>query len=196
MMVTDSWRRRLGRGGSSAARRYGKALFQLAQKRGETEKIRGELAQLEDLLAQNRAFAQLLDHPLIPPPAKKAALSKALGEGFSREIVSFLSLLSDRRRERLLPEIVAVYKELGDAARGVLEVEAQSAVPLEAREMEALRQTIERACGKEVRLVPQVVPGLLGGLRLRLGDRVLDGSLAGGLRQLGTRLRESGLGGL
>ncbi len=175
----------------TAARRYGKALFVLAQGRGEVEKTGRELAELGSIIEGSQGFSRLLNHPLIPPKAKKAVLREALGGGFSREMLNFLCLLSDKRREKLLPQIMAVYRELVDVARGVLEVEAQSAVPLETREVEALQQVIGRVVGKEVRIVPKLTPQLLGGLRLRLGDRVLDASLAGGLSRLGTRLREA-----
>ncbi len=177
----------------AGARRYGRALFVLAQGRGETERTGGELAKLGVMLGGDTEFSRFLKHPLIPPKAKKAVLREALGGGFSGMVVNFMCLLSDKRRERLLPEIVVVYRGLVDAAQGVLEVEAQSAVPLEKVEVEALRETIGRAAGKEVRVMERVRPQLLGGLRLRLGDRVLDASLSGGLSRLGTTLREARL---
>jgi len=59
-----------------------------------------------------------------------------------------------------------------------------TAIPLSEAEREKLAEDLSTQLGKDVRLVAQVDPSILGGLLLQVGDRLTDASVAGRLDQL------------
>lgn len=69
------------------------------------------------------------------------------------------------------------FRQLLREARGVLEVELVTAVPLEAADVDRLRQELERRLQRPVQLHVHVDPELLGGAVLRIGDEVFDASV-------------------
>jgi F-type H+-transporting ATPase subunit delta len=66
-----------------------------------------------------------------------------------------------------------------------------TAVPLDKRQFELLRQRLSGITGKTVDLQQVVDEKMLAGARVELGDRVLDGSLEGRMAQLRRALQEN-----
>ena len=63
-------------------------------------------------------------------------------------------------------------------------VTVESAVALDAATRERIMAGLSRQYGADLVATYQVVPELLGGLRIRVGDDVIDGSVSGRLERL------------
>jgi len=48
-----------------------------------------------------------------------------------------------------------------------------------------------RMTGKNVRMIKEVCPELIGGVRVKIGDRVIDGTVAYKLKQMRQSLRHA-----
>lgn len=170
---------------SAAARRYAKALFQLAEESDRVAPVRGELDTLAQLLAGNRELAEVLLQPLYPVAQRRAVLV-AVAErlGVSPLVRSFLSYLIDRRRLVGFEAARAEYARLADERAGITRATVRSASELSGEQVERLRRALAARVGREVQLSVQVDPGLLGGLVAQVGDVVFDSSLRTQLRQL------------
>jgi len=88
-----------------------------------------------------------------------------------------------------LVDIAQAFAELVDEARGIIRARVSSARPLEAPLKSRLKQILEHREHKQVELVEETAPELLGGIQVVLGSRMLDGSVRTQLARLRQRLK-------
>ena len=175
--------------GGTAAHRYAKALFGLAEDEHRHREVRVELENLQSLFAENRELRDALLTPRHPAGERKAAL-KAISTRMSVSglLQNFISYLIDQRRLIGFDAIVAAYGEFTDDAEGLLTAEVISASPLDDRRKDRLRRALSERTGREVRLEIEVDAALIGGAIAKIGDLVFDGSLRTQLGQLRANL--------
>jgi F-type H+-transporting ATPase subunit delta len=175
--------------GGTAAYRYAKALFGLAQDEHRYREVRSEIERLKGLFDESRELHEALLTPLHPAAERKSALSEiAKRVGVSPLVQNFLSYLIDQRRLIDFGGIVEAYAELSDTAEGLLTAEVIAASPLDDRRKDRLRRALSERTGQEVRLQIEVDPKLIGGAIAKIGDLVFDGSLRTQLGQLRANL--------
>ncbi|MGB9887322.1 MAG: ATP synthase F1 subunit delta [Moorellales bacterium] len=170
------------------AKRYARALFELAQEKDQVEKLAQELEGVASLIQQVPELNSWLRHRGIPPDEKKAVLRRLLADRVGQLTLNFLLLLCDRKREAYLGAICQQFRILAQEAAGLVEGEVRSAFSLEPEQVRALEERFSQITGRKVRLEARVDPELIGGLVVRIGDRVWDGSLAQRLRSLKAHL--------
>jgi F-type H+-transporting ATPase subunit delta len=173
---------------TSLARRYAGALFETAKAADAIDKIQADLGSVVRLFREAPELQEVLSHPLVPPDRKKKIAAEVLGSSVQGTTIDFLSLLIDKRREALIPEVEQEYVQLANEFRQVLPVIAISAVPLTADEQDRLRAKLEGLTGKHIELESTQDPSLIGGLLVRIGDTVIDGSVRGYLAALRNRM--------
>ena len=175
--------------GGTAAHRYAKALFGLAQDEHRHREVRVELDNLSSLFEGSRELREALLTPLHPASGRKAALREIAGRiSVSPLVQNFISYLIDQRRLIDFDAIVEAFGEFADNAEGLLTAEVISASPLDDRRKDRLRRALSERTGREVRLEIEVDPALIGGAIAKVGDLVFDGSLRTQLGQLRANL--------
>lgn len=172
---------------SRVARRYAAALFQLGRERGELEGYVADLEGIVRALDEQPALRSLLENPRIQPRRKEELLRQSFG-GVSEAVRNLLRLLVRKRREAYVRAIWSELVRMRDEAEGIARAEARVAVELAPQEVDALRQRLERALGRRLRLQVRVQPELIGGLVVQIGDRRLDASLRRRLQALRERI--------
>jgi F-type H+-transporting ATPase subunit delta len=90
-------------------------------------------------------------------------------------------------RVRELPEIVDRLLERNAAFADKVIAQVRSAVALSDEQKSRLAEALAKNTGKQVEVVVEVDPSVLGGLVTQIGDTVIDGSV----RQRLSQLRES-----
>lgn len=175
--------------GGTAAHRYAKALFGLAEDERRHREVRDELEKLSSLFEGSRELRDALLTPLHPASGRKAALREIANRiSVSPLVQNFLSYLIDQRRLIDFSAIVEAYGEFADNAEGLLTAEVISASPLDDRRKDRLRRALSERTGREVRLEIKVDSALIGGAIAKVGDLVFDGSLRTQLGQLRANL--------
>lgn len=162
---------------SPVARRYAQALFGEAVRKDVVERVDEDVQLLRESLAGSRDLKLFLERPFVSREKKAAVLGRLFGERVHELTTGFLSLLLEKQRERILPEILDAYSLQRDARLGIVEAHVRAAKPLSPDAADALRKRIEERTGKTVRLRMDVVPDLIGGLVVRMGDMVYDQSV-------------------
>jgi F-type H+-transporting ATPase subunit delta len=171
------------------ARRYAKALYELAREAGATEAVGTELEQLAEVCATDARARDVLTRPWIKPMDRRAVAVAIAQKGGARKLVQdFGGLVAERGRADHLPEIVAAYRALLDTELGRTRAQVRTAVALTEAEKTQLSGRLERALGRRVILEEQVDATLLGGFIAQVGSLILDGSLDGQLARLRQRL--------
>ena len=180
----------MGGGDLRAARRYARALFQIALKGEDLDLVAENLDSISHAARTAPAFMNVLRHPRITRDRKKAMLHQIF-EGRVQPLVEhFLFLIIEKDRAGIIPTVAAQFRELLDEHRREIDAEAISAVPMTDAQIEALRTRLKAATGYNIRLVTRVDDSILGGLMVRVGDKLYDGSLAAQLQRIEEQLRQ------
>lgn len=173
------------------ARRYASALFDLARDKGQMDQVDNELGMVIGMIDSNPQFKAVVEDVLIAPEVKRDLFAKLFVGKVSPLVLNFLQVVVSKRREAYLPQMYRVYLDLANEARGIVEVEVRSAVPLPEETAQKLEQNLVSRLGKRVKFQTQVAPELLGGLVVRVGDQLMDGSVRTRLRRMRDRLIRS-----
>jgi len=172
----------------SLARRYTKAIFQLARDGGQEEAVGVEIEQFHSEYSRSD-LQPVLTNPAFPVDTRKRILNQvAQSERLSSLTVRFLSLLLERDRLGHLPGIVSCYRRLLNDAKGRVDAKVVSANALEPAMVERVRGQLRAISGKEVILQQIVEPDLLGGLQVELEGKIYDGSLRTQLEKMKQRI--------
>ncbi len=176
------------KGGETAARRYARALLDVALEKGD-EGLRQDLADLARLFSDSPELRAVLRHPGVPAEKKTAVVASLWRRGTSSPLLQRLvALLVERDRVEILPLIADAYRRLWHAHHDIVEADAVSARDMDGAEIHVLSAAVGRALGKQVELRHRVDESLIGGLQLRMEGRVYDGSVRSRLRALRERL--------
>lgn len=174
----------------AVARQYAHALFDVARKSGQIDRMEREITGFAEIVAGHTELGRVLKNPAIPA-ARKGAVVQALLERLpetSPEIGRTLMLLAERDRLMLLEAIVEAYRERAMDTRRVARAELVSAVPLAESSRQAVVAALGKAVDRELLVTERVEPALIGGLVARVGSVVFDGSVARHLERLRTKL--------
>lgn len=162
----------------AVARRYGKAIFDLAQGAGDAAAVSRELLSFAEAYESSRELRAALGNPLVDVQARDALLADLFGRlGLSPLAQNAIRFVVQKRRTEALPAIAAELARSVDEASGVLRADVTSASPLEAGYLDRLRGELEKRYGRKVALTTSVDPSLIAGIVTRVGDTVIDGSL-------------------
>ena len=176
---------------STVARRYARAVFELADEAGNLEEIGGQLRGFADLVAGHAELDSVFANPAISPVAKRDIFEQMAPQlGLDKLCAETIRLLIRKGRIHYLAAIVAEYEEALRHRRGEVVAEVRSARPLPDDRLEELRGKLAEATGKKVEVRAETDAELLGGLVARIGDTIYDGSVENQLQRLRKRLVE------
>lgn len=173
------------------AKRYARALFELAKDRNEIAKVEAELQVIVSVLRENADLRKLLEHPNLDSNVKHSMLSSLFGSVISEAVSNTLKLLVDRRREDILPDLLNDYVRIAEQELGIATAVVTTPLPLTDHEEKEIADHFGKLTGKQIRMERKVDPSLLGGMTVRIGDRLYDGSLSGRLSRLEKSLNDS-----
>jgi F-type H+-transporting ATPase subunit delta len=172
---------------SGAARRYARALLELAEGQKGGAAVRRGLADSVRLLAEQNELRAVLEHPAVGAERKRAVIDEVWGR--EHELVRrLIALLAQRERISLLPEIERLYARLWNEQRGVVAAEALTAIPLGDGAEQRLAGALRQATGREIELATTLAREILGGVVVKMDGRIYDGSVRAKLRALRERL--------
>ena len=167
------------------AERYASALYDLADGAKALDQVAGDLRELKRMVAGSSDLARLIESPIIQRADQtKALVEIAAKSGFHDLTRRFLGAVAGNRR--LFALIATADAFLAELARrrGEMTAEVTSAVPLKDPQVDALTNALRSATGSKITVDLKVDPGLIGGLKVRLGSRMVDTSLQTKLRRL------------
>jgi F-type H+-transporting ATPase subunit delta len=173
----------------TAARRYAKALLDVASTEADVGKVGDELDAFVALVHQQGTLNRVLMNPAVPTPRKRAAVAELTRLArVSPVVAKLLVLLAERDRLVLLKDLAAAYRDMLMERQNVVRAEVTSASPLAAANTEAIEQRLAAVTGKRVSMVTRVDNEILGGIVARVGSTVYDASIATQLRKIRERL--------
>lgn len=170
------------------AKVYARALFDATEKDATSEGVLGELEQILEMARNDKDFSEVLASRLIDAGKRDAMLERLFAGRVSDTTLNFLRLLNRKGRLANLSPIVAALDELVQERFGRVEVDVYTVEPVGQSELDTLRDRLSQTLGKQIVLHPYTDPGMIGGIRLRLGDQLIDASVRSELNRLRERL--------
>lgn len=160
----------------SIARRYAKALFQLAKGKKQTDKLSQELSLFEQ--PSLLPLVEILDSPLLVE-AEKQKIINELSKSFSFSPLTkqFCLTLIDAHRCSLLPFAATEFSQENDKLNKRQQGVLYSSEPLNKKDSQRISAVLGKILARTVVLENRVDQNLLAGVKVVVGSKVFDNSL-------------------
>ena len=172
------------------AKEYGRALFLITEEENLSDKVLADVKTAEKSLRLNPEYVKLLDSPAIPKEERVALADKAFGS-LNVNLLNLIKILIEKRDVRYFNKVAEEYYLLYDSSRGILRVEAVTAIPLTDSQRDAMTKKLSSSLNKTVILSNTVDKTTLGGVKIRYSGVQLDGSVKTRLDKFESALKNS-----
>lgn len=177
---------------AAVARRYARAVFELAKEEGKLAEVTKELTTIAEAYEASTDFQSLELTPGLTDEDRTAVIAAIANQAGAGDLtVRTVQLLAERQRLSILPELVELLGEMADEALGLVRAHVTSAHMLSEDYRGRLKKKIEEATGKKVLCTFEVDETLLAGIVTQIGDRIVDGSVRGKINALAESLRQA-----
>ena len=161
----------------TVSKNYAETLFALGSKHGAIEQYGAALDAIARLVDEDRRFRLFLETPRIDDAEKKRVVRKALDGNVPKNVLNFVLVTIDKRRQRLLREISRQYDALLDKHLGREHVEVTLAREADDATEKLIANRLSGMLGREAIPHFRVKPEIIGGLVVRTSDTIYDGSI-------------------
>jgi F-type H+-transporting ATPase subunit delta len=174
-----------------AANRYAKALLTLAIEKGKLEEVRNDMKLVNSVCNSTAEFITFLQSPIIKSDKKRTIL-KSVFEGKVNELtISFLTILTDKRRESLIKDISIAFDEQYKKHKNILTAVITSASGIDEHTRNKVVELVKSTTTAEVELIEKTDKSLIGGFLLKMQDKQLDASVLRKLNDLRKNFSEN-----
>ena len=169
---------------SRATIRYAKALLQLSKEQNSIESSYADMLFVNKLCIDNKDFSALLKTPIVKTDLKIKILNEIFSNSISTLSLSFLILMTNKKRESLLLDISSAFIKLYKNENNIKEVTVTTAIPLDEEMKKELYSFIKKHHQSKVELIEKVDKNIIGGAVVRMDDNQLDASISTKLKSL------------
>lgn len=169
---------------SSVAYRYAKSLIELAEEKGITEKVQGDMKLFESVCKENRQFELTMKSPVVKHFKKLEILKAIFADKVDPLTMSIFEIITHKNRERILPALASEFLNQYDDLKGILKAEITTVGELTADQRKSFVDMIAGATGKTVSLKEKTNADLIGGYILKVNDKQIDTSVRKKLNNL------------
>lgn len=167
------------------AHRYAKSLLDLAVDKGQLEQVYNDMLYLQQLGKGSREFIALLRSPVVKQDVKIRAINAVTAGKISDTTVAFTTLLINKTRESVLPEVITSFIEQYKQKKQINTVKLTTAVPVsDAIKQSFVEQVKKTSPMQNIELETTVDPNIIGGFVLQAGDQLIDASVAYDLKNI------------
>lgn len=170
------------------ARPYAEAVFRLARDSKQLSQWSERLSLLAAVAADPDMIACIGNPRLSSEQIAELFLSLSKESG-NAELGNLVRALAANERLVVLPQISALFEDLKSAEDGVKDATVYSAYPLDEAQVKNLIGQLETHFKSKLQPSVEVVPELIGGIKVVVGDQVLDASVRGKLDAMASALK-------
>ena len=171
------------------AKRYAKALVELAHDKNVVDKTRADIASFAATVEEHAALQKLFSSPAFTPAAKKAVIGELSAKlALQPTTTRFLSHLAETGRVRGFRDMQQAFEELLAERQNRARARVTTAAPLAPAELADIKKQLEAVTGKQVEIEALVDPAVIGGVRAQIGSVVYDGTIKNQLGKIREKL--------
>ena len=152
------------------------AIFDIAKELGMIKEIYNELSECSKLF-QDIDIKKYFFDKSISKKDKKELIDKRLKPILSKETYAFVSILTEHDSIDVLPDIVALYKEIADDYSNIVRVRIITASAIDDKTVEDIIQTVKCFSNNEISYETVVDENIIGGIIVYIGSVVYDYSI-------------------
>ncbi|MGK0550773.1 ATP synthase F1 subunit delta [Enterococcus faecalis] len=161
----------------TVGKRYGKALFELANEKGQTEAIYQELLILREVFHQVPGIGEILSDVRLEPYEKDVIMEK-LVSGFDSLMKNFLAVVYNYGRMNDMLLMIDEYEHRYDEHQRIVLGTVTTAVPLTKEQHQAMEAKAAALLGYQTaHLINLIDPDVIGGVVIEANHKVIDGSI-------------------
>ena len=167
------------------ARRYAKALVNLAENEKDLDNTGKHLNSITEVYKENLELRHVLSDTKVSSGIKLEILKDVLSKiKVSKLVDTFSRYLLAKRRIDFLPDIERAFNLLLQEKLGRIEANVTTASELPKDTVKKLVDAISSYSGKEIEVNVTIDPSIIGGIVTRIGSTVIDGSIQTYLNQI------------
>lgn len=163
---------------------YAISLFALGQEKGLIGDYADSLALVKESMTEHPQYLSLLHSPALSMEERLHLIDEAFGDLKAEDVLSFLKLLCEKGQIQTLPNCINNFFDLVKDAENKVLVKVFFAEELSEEQKNRLYEKLSKKTGKNLEVVYEQDPSLIGGVRIQMDDLVLDGSLSGRLNTI------------
>jgi F-type H+-transporting ATPase subunit delta len=168
---------------------YARALFDFSVEKNIMHQITADFQNLDVFLDAASELTDYLNSPIVSQKAKREILEKTLKSQINTETFKFLMVLVERDRINLLPAVINNYLELVYQTASIKMVEVSTASAFTNAQKNTLIEKLkELTNAREIRLVINEDPNLIGGFLIKTESKIIDFTIKNQLQQLAKHL--------
>ncbi|MBV7389095.1 MULTISPECIES: ATP synthase F1 subunit delta [Enterococcus] len=168
----------------TVGKRYGKALFELAEEGSETDAVYQSLIILDGVFDEIPDLGNILTDVRLTGDEKEAIMNRLL-QNFDGLVKNFLKVVFDYNRIDDVPFMIEEFNRRYDIKNKIAEGTITTAVAITPEKKAEIEAKVAEVFGYQKALLkPLIDESILGGVVVEANHRVLDGSLASQLAGL------------
>ena len=167
-----------------AAVRYAKSVIQLSIEQDSLELVKADMDLISSTCAVSKDLVLLLESPVVKADKKLAVLNALFGSKLSPLTNSFIKILTEKGRESLIDDIAVAFEDQYLAHKNVLRTVIKSVDGLNDDFKFKVTELVRTAYDKDVEIIEEKDPSLIGGFVLTIGDKQVDASISRKLAEL------------
>lgn len=174
--------------------RYVNALYSAASKSNKLDTVEGDLKRVTALYKSDTKFREFMITPLINPIDKNHVFEKDLKAKLKLNelTVNFLSVMSDNRRLKKLPEIESAFNQIMSAVRNELKCTITTAKQLTDAKKKEIEDSLKAFTPKKLLISYEIDPSIMGGLLVDFnGEHYIDMSVKSKIRQFSECIKQA-----
>ena len=168
--------------------RYAKALFKVGVEKGILEKVYNDILLISSHCEELSGFCDFVQSPVVKPSKKKALFKDVYEETLNAATLSFLNIVIENRREKILKAIFLSFIDIYKKDKKVKTVTLYSAFEMDKPYINKVKELLIKELGEQLELKVLIKEDLLGGFILKVDDKMIDASITGKLQQIRTHL--------
>ena len=174
---------------SKVASPYARALFDFSVEKNIMHQITADFQNLDVFLEETSELTDYLNNPVVKEEAKRTILEKTVKYQINTETFKFLMVLVKRGRINLLRAVINNYLELVYQTASIKMIEVSTASAFTNTQKDTLIEKLkELTNAREIRLVINEDPSLIGGFLIKTESKVIDFTIKNQLQQLAKHL--------
>lgn len=171
------------------AKRYAKALVQLAEEKKTVDKTKVDLAAFVSAVDALPALQKLFASPVFTPENKKAVIKELAGKlSMQPTTQRFVEHLAEKGRIRYVKDVFDAFMEILAERQNRAMARLTTAASINAADLATIKKTLEGLTGKQVDIDSKVDASLIGGAKAQIGSVVYDGTIKNQLNKMRNQL--------
>lgn len=167
-----------------AARRYTKALYDLAEELKQVDAVKKDFEDIKKSIIASKELKMFIESPIIKPEKKSSILKELFSSKVSELTMKFILLLTEKNRIDILPELSVHMLSLINEKRGIAEAKITTAVEMTDKEKKSISEMLRKYTGKDIYPEYRIDKSIKGGFLAKIDDRIIDASISRQLEML------------